>query len=178
MKNTLEGNVIRLLFSHHPPTHIHRTFRMKLFHKEIYLCARCSGMMSGLMSGLLLLNVLNPTLSKINFFILSTLIPLLILPATVDFIMQLNKGIESNNSRRFITGILFGISICLCIWNLFKGVFLPFTVFCITLLTIGFWFFSSYKRTEKMVEHLNLYYEYYDTCRILDLSNKLKRIRK
>jgi len=173
-----ERNVLRLFFSHHPPEHINRTLKFTIFDKRIHLCARCSGLMMGLFSGVLLVNIFNSSITKINDYILTALIFLLILPAIIDFITQLINGIESNNMRRVITGGLFGLSLRVCIWSLLRELFFPFLVFITTFIFIGIWFFTSPDRTKKMIEHLKLYSDYYYHCKFLDLSNKLKGIRK
>lgn len=71
--------------------------------RQFPLCARCTGILAGYFLGILLLFVLG--------FGKHLWLSLLIIPMTVDGIMQQALKIESNNFRRFITGIMGGIAI-------------------------------------------------------------------
>lgn len=69
----------------------------KIFNKRFPLCYRCTGITIGALAGFLL--------SLSNFYLL------FLIPMPLDGITQRLKLRKSNNTLRFITGLLFGISI-------------------------------------------------------------------
>ena len=71
--------------------------------KPLPLCARCTGILAGYFLGIILACI---TRCKNYLFVL-----LLIIPMIIDGWIQFIFKIESNNFRRFITGILGGIGI-------------------------------------------------------------------
>ncbi len=176
--NLVQKNVLRFFFSHHPPEHISRTLEIVLFNQRIQLCARCSGLILGVVLGLFFTFFFSEWLFKINLLIFTGFIILAIIPCILDFYFQLTKGTESNNVRRIVTGGLFGFGIHLCLWLLFFGFFLPFVLMTIFFVMFSIWFFSKEDRTRKMIEHLELYYKYYQHCRLMDLKTKLEEVRK
>lgn len=82
-------------FCHHLPSR-----SIKFFGIENYLCARCFGLLVGFIVGFITL-----LFYQIPFLI-STLF---LLPLVIDGFVQAILNHESTNSRRFITGFLFGI---------------------------------------------------------------------
>lgn len=88
---------IILCFCHHLPERSIRFFGI-----ENYLCARCFGMLCGIIPGLV-------------FLIFSPLPLILALPLTlpmiIDGFVQMLTCYESTNFRRFSTGMLFSIGI-------------------------------------------------------------------
>lgn len=89
--------------------------------KQFPLCASCSGILVGYSIGILLACITKCKYYKI-FLIL--LIPMIV----VGTIQQISK-IESNNLRRFITGLLGGIGIIYLFINIHM-----FTVWWLTVL--------------------------------------------
>ncbi len=111
-----------LLLSHHMPEKLHRTIRVGFRGRNIYLCARCTGIYSGILS------VFVAGFLGFNFpaWLILPLISILPLPPAVDWVTQSCKLRESMNTIRISTGFLLGISEGLVIWLLFKGLFLLF----------------------------------------------------
>ena len=75
------------------------------------LCARCTGVLVGYLTAFLMLPLecLTPVLLCLIFLV----------PLILDGSIQLIFNILSNNTRRFITGIFFGIGLFHLIANLF-----------------------------------------------------------
>lgn len=72
--------------------------------KQLPLCARCSGIFVGYIIGIVLACL-------VGYQKLLLLLALLMLPMIIDGGIQLLFKKESNNIRRFITGLLGGIGI-------------------------------------------------------------------
>ena len=74
------------------------------------LCWRCTGILCGVMCGPLVLNFLAllGLLERPYIYILPTL---LIVPLVYDGTIQYFFGELSNNTKRFVTGFLFGIGL-------------------------------------------------------------------
>ena len=79
------------------------------------ICARCTGILIGEILGIIL--IIFKCIPKIFICIIS------LFPLIVDGSIQYFKSIESNNTRRFITGLLFGISTIQIIYHFFKNLF-------------------------------------------------------
>ena len=75
------------------------------FHgKKFPICARCTGELVGIVFSLF----------SCFFFRLNIIIcAVLLIPMIVDGFMQSLTAYESNNLKRFITGILFGYGLCM-----------------------------------------------------------------
>lgn len=71
--------------------------------QQFPLCARCTGILVGYLIGLIL-GCITRFEGYLNFLVL-------IVPMLIDGGIQLVFKVESNNCRRFITGILGGIGI-------------------------------------------------------------------
>ena len=91
-----KNTVINLTYCHRMPE---RSFFWR--GKQLPVCARCTGIHIGYLSFPIFLF----GLTQIPFWI--TL--LLVLPAYVDGTIQAFLDIESNNTRRFITGLISGV---------------------------------------------------------------------
>lgn len=74
----------------------------KIFGHTFILCWRCSGLIVGASLGYLILLLIQP----IGIYSFALLIPI-----GVDGGMQYYLGVLSTNSRRFITGIIGGLSV-------------------------------------------------------------------
>ena len=91
------------ILSHHPYSKLSHTIRVSLGRKETYLCARCTGIVMGMMVGLLYANYL-----AYGFLQYPGLIVAFVLPSTVDWLFQVFKLRNSTNPRRLVTGALVG----------------------------------------------------------------------
>jgi uncharacterized membrane protein len=88
---------LALVFGCHQ--HVSRT--IKLFNTPLPLCARCTGIYMGVF------------ISVVVFYIvdLGLVISLLLgIPLIIDGVLQKKKKLVSNNNRRFLTGLLFGLT--------------------------------------------------------------------
>ena len=94
---TIRGQRYGLCFCHHIPERSVRFFGL-----ENYLCARCLGMLFGIICGFTLLFAG----FRINIF----LALLLLIPLIVDGFWQALSSRESTNKLRLITGCLCGVS--------------------------------------------------------------------
>ena len=77
-----------------------RSFFIKGY--QFPLCARCTGMLFGYIIALIF----------IPFFHFNLWILLLCIPLAIDGGIQYITSYESNNLRRFLTGILYGFGFC------------------------------------------------------------------
>lgn len=67
--------------------------------RQLPLCARCTGELFGILAGLVLIFVWQP----------SVWVPaVLLLPLILDGVIQLKTAYESNNLKRVVTGFFFG----------------------------------------------------------------------
>jgi uncharacterized membrane protein len=85
------------------------------------LCWRCLGILGGYFSGLVVLFLKKyPFENRRTKMLLGTL--LLILPTTMDGIVQYAFGMESTNFRRAWTGLLAGMGLGLLVYLMYLGV--------------------------------------------------------
>ena len=83
-----------------------------LYGYQFPLCARCTGVFIGYVCSFFLF--------VFGFSIPNIVCILLLLPLVLDGMIQLFFYIMSNNTRRFITGTLFGIGFVQLIINIWK----------------------------------------------------------
>jgi uncharacterized membrane protein len=126
------------ILSHHTEEHLDRTISLKIFGREIRLCARCTGLTLGFVTGLVLLYFsVIPNLGEYLSLILAIV---LALPTMVDWWTQSVFGRESKNYIRLPTGYSMGFGITL----------LKFANLTWTLITIIIFFafaaFGLYRR--------------------------------
>ena len=78
------------------------------------ICARCTGMLVGELTSLVF-----------NFFINinSVFLLMIMIPMSIDGALQYLTIYESNNLKRFVTGLLFGFSLVALIFNGIKFIF-------------------------------------------------------
>jgi len=108
-----------LLLSHHRPEKLNRTIHLPFRGRNIYLCARCTGEFSGIVS-LFIAWFLG---FEFPAWLYLPLISLLPLPAAADWVTQSCKLRESRNTIRVFTGFLLGITKGLLLLVLVKGMF-------------------------------------------------------
>lgn len=116
------------LLSHHTEDHLDRALRLKFFGRNLYICARCTGMILGFVSGILLQRFgFIPNLdANLSLFLAIGLA----LPAMVDWWTQSVFGRESKNYIRTPTGFSLGFGIT----------FLRFSNIIWTVVTIAIFF--------------------------------------
>ena len=78
------------------------------------LCARCTGIVLGIFLSLFLLSY--DIEVKDRFSVLQ--ICILITPMIIDGFVQMLTTYESNNTKRLLTGGMFGVGICVLIFDL------------------------------------------------------------
>lgn len=98
------------LLSHHSPKKLNRTIHIRIQGKDLYLCARCTGVGSGIIS-ILLAFFLGLSFPPWLYLLLLMVLPA---PAMFDWVTQSCKVRESRNAIRIGTGFLLGIG-----WGLF-----------------------------------------------------------
>jgi uncharacterized membrane protein len=86
------------LLSHHETAERHHCHRVRIFDRQLFLCARCSGLYPGLFAAIL---------APISVWPLAV-IGFLPLPALVDWTVTRFTGSRSNNYIRTLTGFLLG----------------------------------------------------------------------
>ena len=121
--NTEDWRMVRfLLLSHHMPEKLHRTIRVGFHGRNVYFCARCTGIYSGILS------VFVAWFLGFDFpaWLYLSLVPILPLPSAVDWVTQSCKLRESRNIIRICTGFLLGISEGLVLLMLVRGLFYLF----------------------------------------------------
>jgi len=130
-------SLLFFLLSHHKPEKLHRTIHLSLRGRTVYLCARCTGIYTGILS-VLVAWFLGFNLSASLYLPLFSILPA---PSIVDWITQSCKLRESRNTIRISTGFLLGISEGLFLLMLVKGMFY---LFLHALAILGAYIFSVY----------------------------------
>ena len=93
---------------------------------------------------------------------------MLVLPAFVDFNRQLVSRYESSNLRRLLTGGMYGYGLAWSVWKCVEGQWVPLLV-TVAVLTGGFaWLVLSRRRLVRLLQHLELYEQYFERCRTDD----------
>jgi uncharacterized membrane protein len=132
MKNEDEPSLMFFLLSHHRPEKLHRTIHICIKGKHLYLCARCTGIWTGMIS-IFLASLFGLDLPVWLYILLLAILPA---PAMVDWTTQSCKIRESKNLIRVGTGFLLGIG-----WGLF---FLLLAKGMLYLLLIGLMILCAY----------------------------------
>ena len=99
------------LLSHHDPLHLDRCISVRICGKQVWLCARCLGLVWGYICTWLLilsLNFANISLS-LSPSVLFIIIGIFVALAVFDWSIQTILFIESSNPRRFISGFFLGV---------------------------------------------------------------------
>lgn len=118
-----------MVLSHHPPCQYNRTLRIF----NIRVCARCTGIASGLLFALVLYNYF--PVPFVAGIIAGFLLPL---PAILNFTLN-ELGITRNNTfKRLVTGTLMGLSIGTAILYLFSDRWLSGLILILWILILEF----------------------------------------
>ena len=126
-----------LLLSHHKPEKLHRTIHVGFGGRSIYLCARCTGTYSGILS-VFVAWFLGYGFPAWLYLPLFSVLPI---PCIADWFTQSCKLRESKNPIRVCTGYFLGISEGLFLLTLVNGMF---NSFFIALAISGAYFLSIY----------------------------------
>lgn len=130
-------HTLHLLISHHEPPYMNRTWRISFRGRSLHICARCSALLVGIITGLFIhlyffLIPMNP-ITFFGAFLLS-------LPAVIDWSTQTLEFRESRNSIRTLTGFLLGYAVGLVLasnnplyWILVAVLYSGYTIICGTL---------------------------------------------
>ena len=101
----VQENAWFFVFSHHDRRHLDRCLRIAFRNREFFLCARCTGILSGFLIQFFLLHtVLTYSFSAGNFLLF--ILPLL---PVADWITQRLGYRESVNMIRVSTGLILGL---------------------------------------------------------------------
>lgn len=166
-----------LLLCHHPPQHMNRTITFKIKGKAISVCARCSGILAGILlvlaAGLAgFLPPLTPQMCLLVVLACSV-------PAVLDFHLQLMSIKESTNFRRINTGALFGVAVALSLRQVMRGSLIALIFIPLILIAYLSWIFNNQARGKHLLLHLELYREHFERCRAEDIragiDAKIKR---
>jgi uncharacterized membrane protein len=149
-----EPSLMFFLLSHHSPKKLHRTIHIRMRGKDLYLCARCTGLWAGIISTLLAF--FSGIIFPIWFFL--PLLMVLPAPAMFDWVTQSCKLRESRNAIRIGTGCLLGIAWGLFFLLLAKGMI---HLFLFALMILGAYIFILYiiaRKTNFLDEYLDQHF--------------------
>jgi uncharacterized membrane protein len=116
------------LLSHHTEEHLDRALRLKFpGDRKLYICARCTGMILGFVSGILLqrFGFITNLDENLSLFLAIGLA----LPAMIDWWTQSVFGRESKNYIRVPTGFSLGVGITLLRFSNFTWTIVTVTIF-------------------------------------------------
>lgn len=137
MSEKKERRLLFFLLSHHSPKKLHRTIPVAFRGKKMYLCARCTGTGSGILS-MIALRFLG---FAVPYFLYVPLISALPVPATLDWMTQSCGLRESKNAIRITTGYLLGVAEGLALLLLASGML---QLFLVVLAVVGIYFLMIY----------------------------------
>jgi uncharacterized membrane protein len=141
-------SLLFLLLAHHGHDQLQRTIHLKLWNRDLYLCARGVGRYSGLVA-VFILNSFLPVplwLYPLSFVFFP-------IPSTFDWAIQKAGKRESRNSIRIPTGFLVGVSQGLLIISYLHGMTLIFA-FGIIVILIYFLVYCFAKYQKRRVNNV------------------------
>ncbi|MFH0965818.1 MAG: DUF2085 domain-containing protein [Planctomycetota bacterium] len=165
--------VLRLLLSHHPPEHLHRTISLRWGGCRIHLCARCFGVLIGALA--LLVSCSFSLVPALPVALCLLVVLSAAFPALLDFHLQLIHSRESTNPRRVFTGAAFGAALALALRRALAADPLPLLLFPIGLSAYFAWLLSSPLRLRAFWSHLLPYLADCLRCREQDRCAKILR---
>jgi uncharacterized membrane protein len=162
--------VALLLLSHHPPEHRHRTVLLGWAGHRVHVCARCLGIASGVLLGVVI-SACRWTDPLSAGALLVMLLAASLLPV-IDFHRQMMGLSESSNPRRLVTGCALGLAIAFSAARLLAAQ--PIFVLPVPLVLVGYfaWIAASGRRRVRLFGHLRPYVEYYSRCRAEDARRR------
>ena len=137
MSGKKERRLLFFLLSHHSPKKLHRTIAVAFGGKKMYLCARCTGACSGILSTI----VLRFLGFVVPYFLYVPLVSALPAPATLDWMTQSCGLRESKNVIRVATGYLLGVAEGLILLSLASGML---QLSLMVLAVVGIYFLMIY----------------------------------
>ena len=137
------------MLSHHPYSRLSHTIRFGLGTKEVYLCARCTGIGIGMAVGLLYVNYL-----AYGFLQYPGLIVAFVLPATLDWLFQVFRFKNSTNPRRLVTGALVGQAYLVGLVALARGWFVLLLYYALVFAAYGAILYVLFRITGVMNDYL------------------------
>jgi uncharacterized membrane protein len=138
-----------LILSHHSFARLSHTFRISVGTRNVYVCARCTGIAIGMIAGLAYVNVLAEW-----FFQYPVLIFVFTSPAAIDWLLQVFKWRESTNSRRLITGALIGQTYLVGLIALVRHWLPLLTIYAIAFAAYGAILYAVFRKTGAMSDYL------------------------
>ena len=159
-------SVARLLLSHHPPEHIHRTVALGWGGHRVRLCARCLGLAAGAAAwAALAAGGWAPALPDWAAALCALAATA---PAIADFHGQLMRRWESTNRRRMATGAAFGAALALSVRGGLRGAWLPALAMPAALAAYFLWLASGRRRVARLLRHVDRYAHHYFRCQAED----------
>ena len=138
----IKETTLFFMLAHHDQQHLDRCLRISFKTREIFLCARCAGILFGFLTQLILLS----TTLTFDSFTGNFLLFILPLPSITDWVTQRLGYRESLNVIRVSTGVLLGsdfayrllrsLSNFLDLYVLLTSALYLFTVFIATSISI------------------------------------------
>lgn len=155
--------ILRLLLSHHPPEHHERTITVFMGGREWRICARCAGISIGILSGILLALVGLHAGPFSGGRLL--LLPVAMMPAMVDFALQLDARYKSNNPRRVFSGGLCGVVLAFVARDIWVGQWAALATCMLTIFAYILWLCAgNRRRAGNLIRHLTRYSDYFELC--------------
>lgn len=151
MNSEDEPSLLFLLLSHHRPSRLQRTIRVHVKGRNLYVCARCTGIWTGMISAFLAF-FLGLDLPAWLYVSLLAVLPA---PTMLDWVTQTCKLRESRNVIRVWTGYFLGISWGIFFLLLAKGIF---HLFLVALTILGMYIFSIFliaRKTNFLDDYFN-----------------------
>lgn len=137
------------------------------------VCARCSGIAAGMLA--LCIAAYAGWLPPIPSHVCLAVVSACALPAILDFHLQMMGVSKSNNLRRILTGMLFGTALALCVRQILCGSLIALSFMPLILCLYFSLVAHRRNRVMRMVEHLQLYLDYYERCRAEDARASVMR---
>jgi len=138
-----------LIFSHHSYSKISHTIQLSIGTRKVWLCARCTGILIGMTTGLFYADYLAK-----GFVQMPILIAIFLLPAMIDWLLQVFSVRDSTNPRRIITGALIGDVYLAGIIALANGWFALLFFYALAFAAIGAVLYVLFRMTGIMDEYL------------------------
>jgi uncharacterized membrane protein len=142
------GSLSYVLLAHHPPNQLDHTITIKLGNKILYLCARCTGLLFGVIFSIFFFYFY----SNIYVIPFPFIFVVCVIPGTLDWIYHNLDRWKSNNFIRVSTGFLLGIPIGFFILSLVSKnhiIFIEFLLLSGIYLVTLLFFCSRYPEFKK-----------------------------